>query len=179
MKWLILNNTLKHISPDNVKVSVRIDDIRLKSKLKSIRTLIFTKNLFFYTILGFTRSRFYPLDNIDGFHQLIAGSYKSDKPFFILVVDKFPLKADCIDGSVVNGCRLHISYSFGLTSPPGHKIYQEPGIKLFKKINKSVLSRITFCLEDDDHKPVDFHKESITFTYQLINLQYSYLYTYH
>ena len=26
-----LNNTLKHILPDNVKVSVTIDDIRLKS----------------------------------------------------------------------------------------------------------------------------------------------------
>ena len=29
-----LNNTLKHILPDNVKVSVTIDDVRLKSNLK-------------------------------------------------------------------------------------------------------------------------------------------------
>ena len=42
-----LNNTLKHILPDNVKVSVKIDDIRLKSKLKVNQTLIFTNKSFF------------------------------------------------------------------------------------------------------------------------------------
>ena len=67
-----LNNTLKHILPDNVKVSVTIDDIRLKSSLKTNQTLIFTEKSFFYTILGFTRSRSHPLDDIDGFYQLIA-----------------------------------------------------------------------------------------------------------
>ena len=37
-----LKNTSKYISPDNVKVSVTIDDIRLKSNLKINQTLIFT-----------------------------------------------------------------------------------------------------------------------------------------
>ena len=69
-----LNNTLKDILPDNVKVSVTIDDVRLKSNLKINQTLIFTEKFFFYTILGFHRSRFYPLDDIERFYQLIAGS---------------------------------------------------------------------------------------------------------
>ena len=69
-----LNNTLKHILPDNVKLSVTIDDVRLKSILKTNQTLLFTEKSFFYTVLGFTRSRSYPLDDIDGFYQLIAGS---------------------------------------------------------------------------------------------------------
>ena len=73
-----LNNILKYILPDNVKVNITIDDIRLKSNLKTNQTLIFTEKSFFYTILGFTRSRSYPLDDIDGFHQLIAELYKSD-----------------------------------------------------------------------------------------------------
>ena len=42
-----LNNTLKNILPDNVKVSVTIDDVRLKSNLKINQTLIFTKKSFF------------------------------------------------------------------------------------------------------------------------------------
>ena len=46
-----LNDTLKHILPDNVKVNITIDDIRLKSNLKINQTLIFTKRSFFYTIL--------------------------------------------------------------------------------------------------------------------------------
>ena len=165
-----LNNTLKYILPDNVKVNITIDDIRLKSNLKTNQTLIFTERCFFYTILGFTQSRSYPLDDIDGFYQLIAGSYKSDKPINITGIDKIHLKCDCIQGSIVNGIREPILYSFALSSPPGHKIYKEPRVKLFKKINKSVLSHITFYFEDDDHKPVVFNGETISFTCQLIKI---------
>ena len=50
-----LNKTLKYMLPDNVKVNVRIDDIRLKSNLKINQTLIFTEKSFFYTILGYTQ----------------------------------------------------------------------------------------------------------------------------
>ena len=165
-----LNNTLKYILPDNVKVSITIDDIRLKSNLKIKQTLIFTKRSFFYTILGFTQSRSYPLDDIDNHYQIIAGSYKSDKPINITGIDKIHLKCDCIQGSIVNGKREPILYSFALSSPPGHKIYKEPRVKLFKKINKSVLSHITFYFEDDDYQPVDFHGETISFTCQLIKI---------
>ena len=82
-----INNTLKHILPDNVKVSVTIDDVRLKSNLKTNQTLVFTEKSFFYTLLEFTRSHSYPLDDIDGFYQLTAGSNKSDKPINITGID--------------------------------------------------------------------------------------------
>ena len=163
-----LNNTFRHILPDNVKVNITIDDIRVKSNLKIKQTLIFTEKSFFYTILSFTQSRSYPLDDIDGFYQIIAGSYKSDKPINITGIHKIHLKCDCIQGSIVNGIREPILYSFALSSPPGHKIYKEPRVKLFKKINKSVLSHITFYFEDDDHKAVDFNGETISSTCQLI-----------
>ena len=165
-----LNNTLKYILPDNVKVTITIDDIRLKSNLKINQTLIFTEKSFFYTILGFTQSHSYPLDDIDGFYQLTKGSYKSDKPINITGIDKIHLKCDCIQASIVNGIREPILFSLALSSPPGHKIYKEPRVKLFKKVNKSVLSHITFYFEDDDYKPVDFHGETISFTCQLIKI---------
>ena len=165
-----LNNTLKYISPDNVKVIVTIDDVPLNSILKINQTLVFTEKSFFYTILGFSRSRYYTLKDIDGVYQLIAGSYKSDRPINNTGVDKNHLKADCIQGSIVNGVREPILYNFALSSPPGHKILREPTVKLFRKVNKSVLSHITFYLEDDDHKPVDFHNETTSFTCQLIEV---------
>ena len=87
-----LNNTLKHILPSNVKVNITIDDIRLKSNLKINQTLIFTERSFFYTILGFTQSISYPLKDIDSHYQIIAGSYKSDKPINITGTDKIHLK---------------------------------------------------------------------------------------
>ena len=153
-----------------MKVSVTNDDFRLKSNLKTNQTLLFTEKSFFYTVLVFTRSRSYPLDDIDGFYQLIAGSYKSDRPINITGIDKIHLKCDCINGSVVNGVREPILYSFALSSPPGHKIYKEPRIKLFEKVNKSILSHITFYLEDDDHKHLDFNNETVSFTCQLIKI---------
>ena len=165
-----LNNTLNHILPDNVKVNITIDDIRLKSNLKTNQTLIFSEKSFFYTILGFTQSRSYPLDDIDGFYQIIAGSYKSDRPVNITGIDKIHLKCNCIQGSIVNGIREPILFSLALSAPPGHKIYKEPRIELFKKINKSVLSHITFYFEDDDHKAVDFDGETVSFTCQLIKI---------
>ena len=153
-----------------MKVSVTIDDIRLKSNFKINQTLIFTKKSPFYTIFGFTGTHSYPSDDIEGFYQLIAGSYKSDRPINITGIDKLHLKCDCIQGSIVKRVEEPILYSFALSSPPGQKIYKELRIKLFEKVNKSVLSPITFCLEDDDHKPVDFNNETVSLTFQLIKI---------
>ena len=101
---------------------------------------------------------------------MIAGSYKSERPINITGIDKVHLKCDCIDGSIMNGIGEPILYSFLLDQPPGHKIYKEPKVKLFKKINKSLLSHITFYFEDDDYKRVDFNNEIVLFTCQLIKI---------
>ena len=165
-----LNKTLKNILPTNVKIDVTIDERKYKTDLKVNQTLMITNKSFFYTILGFTQSHSYPLEDIEGFYQLIAGSYKSERPINITGIDKVHLKCDCVDGSIVNGTREPILYSFALDQPPGHKIYKEPKVKLFKKINKRVLSHITFYLEDDDYKPVNFNNEIVLFTCQLIKI---------
>ena len=102
------------------------------------------------------------------FCRLIAGSYKSNKHINITGINKIHLKSDCVLGSIVNVVREPILYSFALSLPPNYKIYKEPRVKLFKKVNKSVLSHITFYFEDDDSKPVDFQHETISFTCQLI-----------
>ena len=153
-----------------MKVNITIDDIRLKSNLKTNQTLLFKNKSFFYTILGVTQSHQGPLNDIEGYYQILPGNYKSDRPINITGIDKVHLKCNCIQGSIMNGIRQPILYSFALSSPPGYKIFKEPRVKLFKKINKSVLSHITFYFEDDDHKPVDFHNETISFTCQLIKI---------
>ena len=126
--------------------------------------------MIFYTKLAFIQSHSSPLNDIQGFNQLIPGKYKSEKPIKNTRVDKVHLKADCIDGSFVKGVTQPALYSFALSSPPGHKIYKEHRIKLFKKINKSVFSHLTLYLEDDDYKPLDFNGEILSFTCQLIKI---------
>ena len=74
-----------------------------------------------------------------------------------MLTDPWSTAADCL------------FYTLSLSSNHrGEKYTKEPSVKLFKEINKSVLTHITFYLEDDDHKPVDFHTETISFTCQLI-----------
>ena len=151
-------------------MSITIGDNRLKSNSKNNQVFTFTIKSFFNEIIGFSQSRSNLLGDIDGSYQLIAGSYKSDRLINITVADKISLKCDCFNGSFVIGIREPILYSLALDQPPRRKLYREPGIKIFKKINKSVLSHIMFYLEDDDRKPVDFHNETISFTCQLIEI---------
>ena len=165
-----LNKTFKNILSNNIKINVSIDERKYKTDLKINQTLIFTNKSFFYTILGFTQSHQGPLNDIEGLYQILPGSYKSDKPINITGIDKVHLKCNVVDGSIVNGVREPILYSFALDQPPGHKICKEPKFKLFQKITKSILSHKTFYLDDDDYKAVDFNGETISFTCQLIKI---------
>ena len=134
-----------------------------------MKTIRFTKFVF-YTILGFTESHSGVLGDIPGFVQLIPGSYKSDKPINVTGIDKIRLKYVCNIGSIVNGTREPINYSFVFSSRPSHKLFRKPRIEFFKKNFKPVLSHITFYLEDDDLKAVDFNGETISFTCQRIKI---------
>ena len=102
--------------------------------------------------------------------QLIPGSYKSNKPFNITGIDKNTLKSDCTNGSIIKGTLQPYLDCFALISPPGHQIYKEQRIKLLKKINISLLSQMNIYLEDDDHKPVDFNGETISFTWKPVKI---------
>ena len=102
---------------------------------------------------------------------MIPGKYKSKKPIISTGVDKIHLNCDCVNGSIVNGTTEPILYSFGLTSLPRQKIHNQSKVNVFKKRHKSVLSHIGFYFEDDDHKPVYFNAEMLSFTGQLIKIQ--------
>ena len=83
--------------------------------------------------MGFTQSHSYSLDDIDGFYQLIPASYESDKPNNITGIDKVHLKCNVVDGSVVNGVREPILYSFALDQPPVIKYTKNQESNFLKK----------------------------------------------
>ena len=80
------------------------------------------------------------------------------------------MKCDAIDGSVVDGVRQPILYSFVLDKPSGYKVFCEPETIHYTKINKSILNTITFYLEDDNNEEVNFNQEVLTFTLQMIKI---------
>ena len=80
------------------------------------------------------------------------------------------MKCDCIDGSIQDGLRQPILFSFVLDKPSGYKNFCEPETTHYKKINKPVLNTITFYLEDDNNDEVNFNQETLTFNLQVIKI---------
>ena len=145
------------------EILIKLDDITRKTKLvvrSGIIAIRFDEKSFFSTILGFT----------PGWDYKHYNQYLSQKILNLSNTNKIDLKCDVIDGSVVNGVRQPILYSFVLDKPSGYKVFSEPEIIHYKKINKSVLNTITFYLEDDNKKEVDFNGETLTFTLQMIKI---------
>ena len=151
-------------------IEIEYNDISMKTKLilkyKDLRenfalgTLRFDKKSFFHTLLG----------HDPYFDYKVPGVYTSDKILNLNTTNKIHLKCDCNLGSVQNGLGQPILYSFVIVKPSGFKFFSEPETIHYKKINKSVLNTITFYLETDENKEVNFNGETLTFTLQRIKI---------
>ena len=154
-----INNAIKqkiHESDYDFKIDIIPDTISMKSVLTTSNSIHFNSRL--NILLGFTNKDYPP------------GTHTSEKPVMITTTDKVHLKCDCVDGSIVNGIREQILFSFNLSAPPGYKIINNPTTVLYKKMNKTRLDQIQFFLEDSNHNPVDFNNETLTFTIQIIKI---------
>ena len=112
-------------------LQIEYDDLNQKVKLFLTRfgstfgTLGFDKKSFFHTLLGFTTYWDYKPTN--AIHADSPGVYTSDKIILnINTINKIHLKCDCIDGSIQDGLRQPILFSFVLDKPSGYKVFCEP-----------------------------------------------------
>ena len=109
-------------------LQIKYDDINKKVKLILTRfgstfgTLGFDKNSFFHTLLGFTPYWDYKPTN--AIHVDSPGVHTSDKIVLNLnTIDKNHLKCGAIDGSIQDGVRQPILFSFVLDKPSGYKVF--------------------------------------------------------
>ena len=144
-----LQEAVNPIADHENTLQIKYDDINKKVQLILTRfgstfgTLRFDKKSFFHTLLGFTPYWDYKPTN--AIHADSSGVYTKDKIILNLnTIDKIQLKCDCIDGSIQDGLRQTILFSFVLNKPSGYKVFCEPETIHYKKINKSVLNTITF-----------------------------------
>ena len=114
----LINSCSSSLNPD-LKINIKADTISMKSILKTTKPIYINSEL--NTLLGLTKTDY------------TAGTHRSEKPVMITTTDKIHLKCDCVDGSIVNGIREQILFSFNLSAPPGYKIIKEPNIILNKK----------------------------------------------
>ena len=156
-------------------LQIEYDEINKKVKLiltssaNSFGTLRFDDKSFFHTLLGF--DPYWAYKPTIATHADFPGVYTNDKDILNLnTINKIHLKCDCIDGSIQDGVRKPILFSFLLDKTNGYKVFCEPETIHYRKINKSVLNTITFYLEDDNNEEVDFNQETLTFTLQMIKI---------
>ena len=119
-------DTINTFSGHMETIQLKYDDISMKSKIVLkyldeqdilvLGTLRFDKRSFFHTLLGF----------IAYWDYKPPGVYTSDKFLNLNTTNKIHLKCDVKDGSVVNGVRQPILYSFVLDKKPGYKVFSEP-----------------------------------------------------
>ena len=174
-----ISDAIQTFSGHQETIQLEYDDItkRTTTVLKfkdgkekfALGTLRFDKQSFFHTLLGFPPYWDYKPDNSN--HVLTPGVYPGDKIILNLnTINKIHLKCDCIDGSIQDGVRQPILFSFILDKPSGYKICSEPESIHYKNINKPVLNTLTFYLEDDNNEEVDFNGETLTFTLPMIKI---------
>ena len=148
--------------PSNA-IDIECDNITMKTKFVVKSGIIakrFDEKSFFCNVLGYT----------SGWDYKHYNKYFSQNFLNLDSTNKIHLKCDVIDGSVVNGSRQPILYSFVLDKKPGYKVFSEPETRHYKKINKTVLNIITIYLEDENNEEVNFNGETLTFTLQTIKI---------
>ena len=134
-------------------IQIEYDDISMKTKfilkfknnnektMFALGTLRFDDRSFFHTLLGFTPYWDYKPTSSN---TPIPGVFTSDKILNLNTINKIHLKCDCIDGSIQDGVRQPIIFSFVLDKPSGYKVFCEHETIHYKKINKSVWNTTTF-----------------------------------
>ena len=123
------NQTAVHSLGDHEgTLKIEHDDLNKKVKLILTRfsstfgTLRFDEKCSFQTILGF--DPYWDYKPTNSFNADSPGVYSSDKIIFNLnTINKIHLKCDIIDGSVVDGVRQPILFSFVLDKPSGYKLF--------------------------------------------------------
>ena len=119
-------------------LQIEYDDLNKKTKPiltcfgGSFGTLRFDENSLFNTLLGFTPNWDYKPTN--AIHVDSRGVYTNDKVLNLNTIKEIHLKCDVIDGSVINGMRQPLLFSFVLDKPSGYIVFCEPETIHYKKI---------------------------------------------
>ena len=152
--------------------TMKIEYVEISTKLKNFltrfgltfETLRFDEKSIFNILLN--SPTYWDYIPINAIHTDSPGVYTIEKFIKLRTIKRIQLKCDVFDGSVVNGLKQPILYSFVSDETPGYKIFYEPETLNFKK-NKSVVITVTFYLEVDENEEVCFNEETLTFTLQL------------
>ena len=117
-----ISDTIHTFSGHSEIIEIEYDDISMKTKIIlkfkhnnntmfALGTLRFDERSFVHALLGFEPYWDYKPTNSN--HNAIPGVYTSDKFLLNLnTIDKIHLKCDCIDGSIQDGLRQPILFSF-------------------------------------------------------------------
>ena len=91
------------------------------------------------------------------------GYNESHKIVDIMKINSILVSIDIISGSYVNGVQHPVIYSFFPNVAPGSKIVKRPNPSLaYYPVNRSTIDRISVVLTDQNNKPIDLRRETVT-----------------
>ena len=116
-----ISNAIHTFSGHSEIIQIENEDISMKTKIIlkfknndrgmfGLGTLRFDERSFFHTLSG--SSPYWDYKPTNSNHGAIPGVYTSDKTLNLCSTNKIHLKCDCIDGSIQNGVRQPILFSF-------------------------------------------------------------------
>ena len=150
------------------------DDITMKTKFILTRfgstfgTLRFDKKSFCHTLYKF--EAYWDYKPTNAIHADSSVVYTNDKILNLSAIEKIDLKSDTIYGSVANGLRQPILFTFVLNKPSRYKVFCEPETIHNKEMNKFVLNTLAFYSEDNKSEEINFNGKTMTFTLQMIKI---------
>ena len=137
-----ISDSIQTFSGHKETIQLEYDDISMKTKiilkfknnetgLFALGALRFDENSFFHTLLGFTP--YWDCKPTNSNRDSIPGVYISNEILYLSSTNKIHLKCDCIVGSIQDGVRQPILFSFVLDKPSGYKVFCEPETIHYKK----------------------------------------------
>ena len=120
---------------DEGTLRIECDDVSMKTNLILSPFVMsgFNEKSFLNTYLGFTA--FWNSKPTKTSHVDRPVVYSSDKFLNLSIINKVHLKCDIIDGSILDGKRQPILFSFVSDKRHGYEVFSEPETIIHKKIN--------------------------------------------
>ena len=141
----------KLLSSKDIVISIRPNNITLRSEMKCTHQVDFRRQDSIGKLLGFAQRILEP--NI---------THSSDLPVSILKINALRVEYNVTAGAYINERRVHTIHEFFPAVPSGYKIIEAPSQVIYLPITVKTIDHLQVRIVDQDGNLVNFRGEIVT-----------------